>query len=106
MAELIRYILLVLGAVYIVTQSSIAAPVRQRIADVHPLLEALVYCGACSGFWIGAALYQTWPYAVRWPALEAAVAGCMLGALWSGYFVPYSAWEDERGSTTQTDLEN
>jgi len=93
----IQWVLLILGAVYFVTQSTIFYRVRMAIARKSDLLAAFIYCGGCTGFWIGLALshfypgtravwtlesWMTWPY-----VLVAGVTGMTLGATWM-HFVP------------------
>ncbi len=88
------FILTTLGLVYIVTQSSIMHAPRMWIADVHGKLEMLIYCPACTGFWVGVTLkfLGYWHGAV----LEAGIIACALGALW-GVYGPDNVWAQERG---------
>ena len=95
--ELLTFTLLVFGSVYIITQSAIAVVPRNVFADFGAFWESLIYCPACTGFWMGAALGAL-GYWVHddWPAvIEAAVSACGLGALWSVYG-PESPWAGER----------
>jgi len=83
MSELVRWALLTLGLVYLTTESAIFSPVRVALARRALLLETLLYCPACSGFWLGLVTSWAWPGEVWWLRLaESATAGIALGALW------------------------
>jgi hypothetical protein len=92
--QIFKFVTMHLGLVYILTQSVIARPARVFLAELHPQLEVLVYCSACAGFWIGMLLgvLGYWSSAV-----EAAITGCCLGAVWVEYG-PASVWFSERGA--------
>ena len=84
-AEYVRWALIVLGLVYLVTESAIFAPVRVPFARRHVLAETLIYCPSCTGFWVGLCV-ALW----SWPAfhgalsvVESGIAAMALGALWS-----------------------
>ena len=98
--DLLTFVLVLCGATYIITQSSIAVVLRTAFADLCGLCESLVYCPACTGFWVGIALGLCgyWPRSGAAGVLEAGVAACGLGALWSVYG-PASVWLKERGDT-------
>lgn len=91
-AELLRFLLVAAGLLYILTRSVIFAWLRQAIARRHILLMALMYCPACMGFWIGLTLgllgLWPWPATTSWAAattelFESALAVCGLGSLLS-----------------------
>lgn len=95
MRELLSEVLVVLGLIYIVAQSTIFHVFRIRIANLGPLAEIGIYCSACVGFWMGGLVELAW----HPPSLEllaACVRGCALGALWSVYG-PESPYNLERG---------
>jgi hypothetical protein len=50
------YLVTSLALVYLLTESMILAPLRLTIAGVGPVLTSLVYCRACTGFWVGIAM--------------------------------------------------
>lgn len=85
MGELIRWALLTLGLVYFTTESVLFSVARVALARRGGvMLETLLYCPACSGFWLGLATSWAWPGDVWWLRLiESAIAGMALGALWS-----------------------
>lgn len=91
MTDLARWALLELGLVYLVTEAAITAPVRRPIAQLSWFFAGLLYCPACSGFWLGMLLgvlgFWPWPglewRGLFWGPLESAVAGMALGAIWA-----------------------
>lgn len=95
--HLLIFALLTLGSVYIITQSAIAHAPRNAIADIGWMFESLIYCPACTGFWVGAGLGATgyWVNDGALGVLEAGISACGLGALW-GVYGPESAWMRER----------
>lgn len=89
------------GLVYIITQSSIAMPLRVVIARRSLFLRALLYCPACTGAWVslGLAVAGHWPLfeTVRelvdaqrelsgtlLALLSALVTGSSAGFIWGG----------------------
>ena len=90
MIELFRWALVTLGLVYLVTEASIFTVPRAFLASKSHFLGALVYCPACSGYWVGflVGILGFWPFetigiwalSIMW--LESAIAACALGALW------------------------
>ncbi len=89
MAELARFALFVLGWTYIFTRSSIFRGGRLLLCaflksdTLAGWLTALIYCPACSGFWIGLLHYRQWPWPTDVP-LAAALCGCALGSFAAG----------------------
>jgi hypothetical protein len=84
---ILHYMLLLLGLVYLITQSVIMAPLRKLLTRV-PLLLTLVYCPACTGFWVGVMLGSTglWPFGeVLFIPIESGIGACAIGALWGEY---------------------
>jgi hypothetical protein len=82
--DLLRWALFTLGFVYLTTESVIFSPIRVALARRALLLETLLYCPACSGFWLGLLTSWAWPGETSWwlRLVESAVAGLALGALW------------------------
>jgi hypothetical protein len=94
--------LLVGGTIYIVSVSTIAAPIR--LLAIRGLLRvsyalamwgvALLYCPACVGFWCALGLSAYWPWA--WTGsgalapLESAVAGVFVGSIIAAMRLPRS----------------
>lgn len=48
--------LVLLGGVYLVTQSLVGMPVRMLLRKRSVWLAALLYCPTCTAFWLGVAL--------------------------------------------------
>ena len=101
LALLLRWALLILGAVYFLTESAIFASIRVEFARRSALLGVFVYCARCTGFWLGLALASwTWPFGVieapRWfQIIEGGVAAMALGAIWSAWRGGNPAWTAE-----------
>lgn len=103
---MLTWALVTLGLIYFVTEASIFAPVRVAIARRHALLAQLIYCPACSGFWIGLGMHVVWGTTISpydwtlfdsWRAtalFESSVAGMALGAVW-GTWHHNVAWDAE-----------
>lgn len=95
-ALMLRWALLVLGLIYLVTESAILTAPRVWIARRGLLAAVFVYCASCTGFWIGCAVaLWTWPFdmAPAWEhVLEGGVAAMALGALWSSWKGGNPAW--------------
>lgn len=104
--ELLIFALLALGLVYLITQSAIAYLPRNAIADLGAFWESLIYCPACTGFWVGVLLGALgyWVHAGWLGVIEAGVSACALGALWSVYGPP-SPWARER-VTTEVEMDD
>jgi hypothetical protein len=95
--DLARYALLVLGCTYIVSQSTIGSSLRQAVAQIHAILATLIYCPACTGFWVGVVFYQAWPFAGPMQMVESGLAACAIGAMWGAWGVDSGAvWELEQ----------
>jgi len=54
--DIARFVTLVVGFAYVVTQSSIFMPVRVTIARLSGWLRMFVYCAMCVSFWSGGVL--------------------------------------------------
>jgi hypothetical protein len=107
---LIRFALLTLGFTYLLTQSSIFMLLRMWITERMLFAGLLIYCPACSGFWIGGilGLLGAYPLPTLFGPVDAAVVACGLMATWTLAFVRVSTWEleqeyreDEDASTTK-----
>jgi hypothetical protein len=87
----VRYVLILWGLVYIVTQSAIMLPFRIGLLRMSTFFGALVFCPACSGFWLGLILGAPGiygpplsQYSYAWA--ESAVISTVLGYFWTVYF--------------------
>lgn len=73
-----------LGLIYLVTEASITFSVRLAVAKRSLFGLTLIYCPACSGFWLGLGLFWLFPF--EGPTLvRVALSGLgsmVLGALW------------------------
>jgi hypothetical protein len=94
-----RWLLSCAGIIYLVTESSIFAPIRMSLAMWSGFIRSLIYCRACTGFWVGViggavnypiALHNPWASATM-----AGLTGMMLGYVWT-CFVPNHAWKPEQ----------
>lgn len=94
--QLVHFCLVLTGFTYLITQSVILRPLRLGVSKLGKPFEVLIYCPACTGFWVGLALGWSglWPWS---PKVVAAVAAAGLMALWSEYGPP-NKWQLERGS--------
>jgi hypothetical protein len=99
---LLHWFLMVSAIIYIITRSSIASPLRvmtgmalERWPVVRGFVRMLIYCAACSGFWIGAAFARDWPFEGPWWSRIAgsALAALTIGSVWSNYWPPIYEYE-------------
>lgn len=77
-----------LGLTYGITQSWIGRVLRLLVARIGFPFEVLVYCPACTGFWVGLYLGAAglWPGAeLFWSPVPSALALMALGALWGNF---------------------
>jgi hypothetical protein len=85
--ELVRFLLVLLGVVYLVTASTIAGIFRILVSKGSYTRTQLFYCPACFGFWVGAVLglLGYWPFTRTLPlaAFEAGMAAMVAGSLFS-----------------------
>lgn len=92
----ISYALVVIGLVYLLTQSTIFAPLRMIFRETigkFPLgghfLAVLIYCPTCSAFWFGCGVqkfFNMYPVNSFHPILESGVAAVGLLTLVKGSF--------------------
>lgn len=87
--SLLRFALVVVGLVYLVTQASITSSLRVALLSLFKtnivaqmFLSTFLYCRACVGFWVGLVVGFFGLYAWHSWFLEPAVVGMALGALW------------------------
>ena len=81
----VRWACVMVGLIYFTTESAFFAPVRVRLARSSDFLRMLLYCPACSGFWLGLLISSQWPD--RGPAyvLMSGIAGMGVGAMWATF---------------------
>lgn len=95
MNDLVRWALVVLGVVYLVTEATISAGPRVAFARWHPLAAAGIYCAACVGFWTGVLLHRFWgPFLAFDTVLGSGLAAMALGAAWASWR-GNAAWDAE-----------
>ncbi len=98
--EVLQYGLTLIGIVYIVSQSLIFKPIRLIVSSLG-LLEVLIYCPSCVGFWVGLLLHWVgyYPFHVKgfW-VVEPGIVGCAFGAIWSAYGPSTNTWALDRGT--------
>lgn len=104
MIELATFLLVAFGVVYVLTESVLFASPRIWLASRGVMLEVLVYCALCTGFWAGVALELVFAY--EWSVQALLVAPVLSGTLVMGAisvlraFAPadflQGAWERER----------
>ena len=80
---MLEWALWTLGMIYLVTEASIFHLPRAWFASKSLLAGQLIYCPACSGFWVGLASWWMWPHD-SFPLIPA-VAALGLGALWGSW---------------------
>lgn len=97
MTPWLTWALTLLGLVYLVTEAAITAPLRILLARLHPLVATLLYCPACSGFWLGLGLAWLYPSPEPWLVREglSAVGAMALAASWSKALGGNAAWAAE-----------
>jgi hypothetical protein len=96
------FILISLGITYVITNSFVLYGIRRLLISLTGntlWVAVLLYCPACMGFWVGAALGAggMWPEPVSMlqAIWRAAFAAAAVGALWSEYG-PKSQFESEQ----------
>ena len=97
MMELLRYVALLWGVVYLVTQSAIFRPVRMMVANRSPFITTFIYCPSCFGTWVGFALTPLlpWDATAGWGWLESGLAAMALGRVWGRLFGDNQVFEFE-----------
>jgi len=108
----LRWLLGVIGFIYLLTESGIFANVRTffsslaRTALNQPGVPhfAWLYCPPCMGFWIGLVLgiLGYWPLEGDFMFLESAIAAMAVGAVWKTYFTNPNVFEGEHALVTAT----
>ncbi len=100
---MIEFALMLWGLTYLLTASAIFAPVRRLV--VRAPFGVMVYCAACSGFWIGGAIAAGagWPMrTLIYAPLDAAIASAGMMAIVASY-VPSNAYDIEVGAGQRHD---
>jgi hypothetical protein len=97
---MLHYMLLLLGITYVITQSVIGMPLRKLVSKAGTVPMILIYCPACTGFWVGLILGALghWPLQPWYSAtVEAGITSCALGAVWGEYGPSTNVFEIEQG---------
>lgn len=81
MSLILQYVLVVCGAVYLISCARIMTPFRVVIGKASNFFGYLVYCTVCTSFWVGVALYLAGAYPFE-PVVKLASDG--FGALFGG----------------------
>ena len=110
---MVHWALIVSGMIYLITRASIMGPIRvtlglllAKLPTLRAWTRTLVYCTACTGFWVGMVSGPLW--VPLWPfelplyarCIESGIAAMALGTalakLWdhSVYFDEAAAWGD------------
>jgi len=93
----VRWAVLVLAVIYVITESMIFAPLRVWITKGTVWRRTLFYCPACMGFWIGvlAGVGLYWPFdygtdawSIARECFESGLCACIMGAAWSHWHNP------------------
>ena len=93
--QLAYYSLLIVGLIYLFTQSTIMRPYRVAVSSLGGFWATLVYCAPCSAFWIGllVGLSDWWPR----NAISSGVCAMAIGALWMEWGLHTDTWALDRG---------
>jgi hypothetical protein len=87
--ELLRWVLLMLGWTYLITESAVFSSFRMGFArGAGPFGTTLIYCPACTGFWVGCGLgaFHLWPWDLGlWAIGESGFGAMAVGAAWSAW---------------------
>jgi len=92
LVRLIRYVLVFWGLVYIITQSAILVSLRKSLLKRSTFFATLIYCPACTGFWVGLLFGALGIYGKGLSSIpnvymvESALSGTALGYLWGAYW--------------------
>jgi hypothetical protein len=109
----LRWLLMVIGIVYMITSSVIFGPFRVWLTKDSTFRRTLFYCAACTGFWVGVGLglasywpmdYGVDPISALLEAVESGFAAMAVGAAWSVWY-PSAAFTAEahlRGEDPET----
>lgn len=57
---MLTWILVSFGITFAITHGKIFEELRKTAADKHEILDGLVRCPMCLGFWVGMALSLAW----------------------------------------------
>lgn len=104
--EVLRWAAIAIGLIYLITESLIASPLRWVFSRLGIYTRVLIYCPACTGFWVGLALgalgYWLPNAPIEQRLFQSSLAATTVGAIWGRTGVN-SAWFAEQG--TADDLE-
>ena len=106
--DFLHYALMAYALTYLITESAIGAVPRILASRGHALIEALMYCPACMGFWVGICLgFGGWfpfdtPHSLPLESLNSGFVSMAVCGLISKMTGGNPAWESEsalRGET-------
>jgi len=95
--DIVVFFLIVFGAIYVLVDSFVFAPIRIWLASLHAMLEVFVYCASCTGFWVGGIawflLHPAWCHAPGWCGLAVMGLIAVVRAFAPDFLL--GAWERE-----------
>lgn len=89
---ILRYVLLLWGTIYFITQSAIFRPLRVMLGSNSMWAATFIYCPACVGAWAGVGMWELLPWSATpgwWgamPLVESMYASMALGRVWGVWF--------------------
>lgn len=92
----LRWLAVVLACIYVITESVIFGPFRVWLTKDSMFRRTLIYCPACSGFWVGVTFgmlmywpmdYGTSPWAMAREAFESGCCAMVVGAIWGQWHI-------------------
>lgn len=85
LSDLLQWALTVLGVTYLITDSVIFAAVRVILCRGSLFRTTLIYCPACTGFWVGVASGFLQPDLWISP-VQSGLSAMALGRMWAEFF--------------------
>lgn len=81
-----------IGVTYAITESAIFSVLRFVLSKLGLTVTTLIYCAACTGFWVGAAL--GWAGAFPWETAPSQFAEIVISAIcMMAVTASWSAWK-------------
>jgi hypothetical protein len=60
MTDFVFFVFVSIGVTYGLVESAIMAPYRMALAKAGSLVQTLVYCPSCTGFWVALVVGEFW----------------------------------------------